>query len=430
MNVSLDDGSIPSMPARFIAVLIAFGLAGIISSRATMAIPLLLAIPCFALMAERQICWTRTIDSIKSVYGLLVLLIILSWLPGAFASPAPLKSLEAVLRSGLFIGISVLFWSVIIHDKQLYSLLLQAFAGALTVLLGTALIGHFLLPEAYGLITGSGWRAINAKGFLKAAASATTLFIPLLIFMSVLFSGWWRIISSFLIVGCLLLIWVTESRAALAGLMGGLATAGALFLLCRARRATLLPILILILTLLAGTLYGLSKTLPLKDPRPNTNINAEELWLPTSLVDWHRQTIWKYVWHQGTDHRWFGTGANAIDKLPSSKKTIGESNNHYVPLHPHNWLVEVVVETGFVGAAAVILGVLIFIYRRAREFHATGDVAILTMLSLWAIYWTAGLFNFSFWSAWWQICFLVSTGICLAGKGYIFLPRFPHTDRP
>ncbi len=423
-RLSMDNSPIsPSMAAYVAATLVGFGLAGIISSRATLAVPLILAALCVIVMTERRACWMQTLIGLKTDYGILMAVIILSWLPNVFFSPNPLGSLEAVLRSGLFVFLSLLLWSVITQGTQLYSHTLKSFACALTVLLGIALFAHFVLPEAYGLIRGRGWTEVHVKGMLKAAASASVLFIPLLVFWGAHQRSLWRIIAAVLVVGCLVLIWITGSRAALAGLFGCIAITGTLYVLLRVKRRAAIPSLIVIAALLAGVTFGLSKALPPRLPNNNTSINAEELILPASLIGWHRQVIWQYTWDQGADHRLFGTGANAIDELPAAKVTIGESNAYYIPRHPHNWIVEVSVETGVIGFATLVFGIVVFVYRRAREFLRTGDAAILAVLGVWAGYWTAGLFNFSFWSSWWQVCFLVVTGVCLAGRDRYMISR-------
>lgn len=419
----------PSIAARLSAVLIGLGLAGIVSSRVALAVPLVLATLCYLPMAERQACWARAVEAAKSVYGIITFVIVASWLPNIFASPDPLTSLETALRSGLFIGLSTLLWSVIANDERLYSLALRSFFGALAILLSLALFGYFVLPEVYGLIRGFGWTALHTKGVLKAAASAIVLFIPLLVFGSALYTRWWRVILLALVIGCITLIWITESRSALAGLISGIGAAVFLYVLFRVPRSAIFPWIVIFLGLMVGIIFGLSKTLPVNLPGQDKHVNVEELMFPVSLVDWHRQTIWKYVWSQGVDHRLFGTGVNAINKLPGSNKKIGESNSYFIPLHPHSWLVEVSVETGIIGALTLILGIFIFIYRQVRTFRATGDGAVLAVICLWAAYWAAGLFNFSFWSAWWQVCFLVSTGICLAGRGKVFLPRFTQQKK-
>ena len=366
----------PSISARSVAVLIGVGLACIVSSRVALTVPLVLAALCYPLMGERRLCWARFVDATRSSYGVIVIIIIVAWLPNVLVSLAPMKSLESALRSGLFIGLATLLWSAIAHEERLYFLTLRSFVGALAILLGAALFGHFVLPEVYALIRGMGWTVVNTKGLLKGTASAAALFIPVLLFVSVLFTRWWRAVALLLVIGCVVLVWSTGSRSALAGLIAGILASMFFYVLFRVRRSALLPCIAIFLGLTAGVVFGLSKTLPVNLPSQNKHVNVEELPLPLSLVDWHRQTIWQYVWSEGADHRLFGSGVNAIDKLPASHKKIGASNTYFVPLHPHNWIVEISVETGIVGVSALIFGILFFVYKQARRFRANGDAAI------------------------------------------------------
>jgi predicted ABC-type exoprotein transport system permease subunit len=51
-----------------------------------------------------------------------------------------------------------------------------------------------------------------------------------------------------------------------------------------------------------------------------------------------------------------------------------------------------------------------------RKFLQNGDNAYLIAICMSVGYWVSGLFNFSFWSAWWQMSFVLIIALCLSQK--------------
>jgi len=46
----------------------------------------------------------------------------------------------------------------------------------------------------------------------------------------------------------------------------------------------------------------------------------------------------------------------------------------------------------------------------------TGNLGPIMTIAVLSGYWGAGLFNFSYWSAWWQLSFLISLVFCFASN--------------
>src|SRR3546814_13542459 len=93
------------------------------------------------------------------------------------------------------------------------------------------------------------------------------------------------------------------------------------------------------------------------------------------------------------------------NNLPGAHELIPGINAEYIPSHPHNWILEILVETGWIGLALVvaILALLAWkITQRLRRRHAGGAATA----GLFVAFWTMSLSNFSILSSWWQGAFL------------------------
>ena len=137
--------------------------------------------------------------------------------------------------------------------------------------------------------------------------------------------------------------------------------------------------------------------------------------LPPWLLDYQRQTIWAHAIDIGMDAPWFGNGTNAINLMPGADAPMSRNNLNIFPAHPHNWLVEVFAETGAVGAISLVILVMTLCFKMARNYLHSHDDAMLAALLVNVGYWGSGLLSFSFWSAWWQVSYLLMTGLCLTG---------------
>src|SRR3546814_7070845 len=144
--------------------------------------------------------------------------------------------------------------------------------------------------------------------------------------------------------------------------------------------------------------------------------------LPTFVIDAHRQVIWSFTLEHVASAPWFGVGMNVVNNLPGAHELIPGINAEYIPSHPHNWILEILVETGWIGLALVvaILALLAWkITQRLRRRHAGGAATA----GLFVAFWTMSLSNFSIWSSWWQGAFLTLLVMLLA------VPRRGFGDR-
>ena len=196
----------------------------------------------------------------------------------------------------------------------------------------------------------------------------------------------------------------SESLAAKVGL--GLALAIGGLVLWQGRRT---------LRWLAIVFVGLVLLLPalrLIDPAPfsllRTAAADHGLTLPGAVL--HRTYIYDFVLGRIAERPLLGWGLGTSRVLPGGRDHVPDPNlnNHeFLPLHPHNGVLEVWVELGAAGAlgfAAIIWLVLTAIGRRSAD---RGTAAALAAAA--TAYMTIGLFAYSIWSSWW-----IATGILAA----------------
>ena len=112
-----------------------------------------------------------------------------------------------------------------------------------------------------------------------------------------------------------------------------------------------------------------------------------------------RLEVWQKAWSHVGDHPLFGIGVMNYRNLPDA-----------IDLHPHNWLIQLLLETGVVGTSLFLALMGLVLYRFWRYAHAN-MYGVAALASLCAFL-TAGLANTSIFNMWW-VSFLIFT--CLLG---------------
>ena len=141
-------------------------------------------------------------------------------------------------------------------------------------------------------------------------------------------------------------------------------------------------------------------------------------WLiPIWLLDFQRQVIWKHAIEFAMASPWIGIGVNTINFVPGADMVINGTNNlHVIPAHPHNWAIEIFAETGAIGLSVLLITLITLTYQTLLVARRTGNLGHIMAIAVMAGYWVSGLFNFSYWSAWWQLSFLISLTFCFASN--------------
>ena len=132
---------------------------------------------------------------------------------------------------------------------------------------------------------------------------------------------------------------------------------------------------------------------------PITEIN---LMIPTSIVDAHRQIIWGFSLSEFKKNPILGIGPDSSNFIEGSQENIGHPSTgdmNYIPSHPHNFLIELLLETGLLGLLTFSSLISYVNYYVAKK---TGAFNLNYLIFFNGYFWGASLVNFSFWASWWQ----------------------------
>ena len=389
-----------------------------IMGRAAIAGTLALAFFCFLFLPQKSMYLKRALDAGRSPIGVMMLITALFWLPNIFQSFDPIRSLEAGSRTFIFIGLATLFWAVLVENKSLHSFYCRAFILASGVAILIALIAELAIPELYWLIHFKGWRDVPVGTSLKSFSALAVFMIPALLWFGFRLGGGWIILSVGSALGFLALVWLTYNRATIAGLLAMIVVVAGL--VAWTSRSRLIQIILPLgaLAVLIGVLVWLNVT----RQRPGFD---GDWYLPLWLVDYQRQSIWRFAAEIVQQNFWFGMGINTINFAPGAEAVIPNTIHKLtmIPSHPHNWVLEVMAETGAFGLLSLFGAIAVSIFHFIRKFLLNGDNVYLIATCMSVGYWVSGLFNFSFWSAWWQMSFVLIIALCLSQKSDMSLPN-------
>lgn len=337
--------------------------------------------------------------------------VLVAWIPSTITSSFPWESIQVQARMALFLVFGVWVYAYFVDRPCALDLLLKTLFIGLAFGVVVANAGVWGFPELMLLIKGQ--PAVDAKQailMVKAFASAAVVLIPLVLWAGWRLGGRWKGGAVVLVVGLLALIGLADSRAGMAGLLGAIG-AGLLAFAVRTetrwRAAGLLFVLAVVAAVLLVVLAGRNPVPVLPD---------RLLSFPPWLVDPHRQLIWRYTVELMTLSPWTGWGINTIDMVPPppgmSAIAFGMPT---MPSHPHNWFLEIFAETGVVGGVPMLVAVIGLFVAPVLRYRREGDLRFVIVLSASGAFWVSGLFNFSFWSAWWQVSYILIVALLCAG---------------
>jgi O-antigen ligase len=113
----------------------------------------------------------------------------------------------------------------------------------------------------------------------------------------------------------------------------------------------------------------------------------------------HRIEIWRFTLDRSFERPWLGWGAEAARAVPGGN-VIYSGERKYMPLHPHNGALQILLEQGIVGLmlSCAALALLLDRWRAlpmARDAQAAGGAAIVAYLAV-------GFSAFGYWASWWM----------------------------
>lgn len=392
------------------AGMIGVGVPLMVSGPSTEGVLLALGVILPLLTPDRGALLFSLAETLKSPTGLALAVMLLAWVPSVALSLSPMQSLPIW---GCSLGLLLAAASIAVFLARsaearaitAKTLVIGALAGA-----ALALIGLHGGSPFYALFRGRPFEAFDAGHYMKYYASVVICLVPAVLFAGFKLGGAWRSAACVYPLMALAVVLSLNSGAGLLGLIAALLVGGLVWLAGAPRlRRPSLGLLALLLALgLAGLGY-LFVNAPAPPP-PELIVDGRysgpiETPLPLFLVDAHRQQIWGFTLDAALKRPWFGYGLDRSNYVPGADTLLTHFNQAIVPAHPHNWLLEMMIDSGFVGLAAILgaLGVLVARWLRiARDDRLLGAAG----LGLIAAFFASSLLNFSFWSAWWESVFL------------------------
>ncbi len=403
----------PYLP-NSIAVLLGIAMPALILGRAVFAVILGLSLILILIDMPCRLIWQKICLQARRPIGLLLLFIFILSIPSLFASDFPLRSFQAIARTLAFCGFGVIIWAYLKARPALASLWIHSLVVSAAIALCFALYSQYVSPSAYWFLHLKGWRTDPLYSTLKGYSAITVFLIPLLIYAAINKRGHLAIIALPVALGFLFLDWQLSSRAAIAGLLGAIICVA---IAIGARVGSKIQVLLTVSISVASfgvILWWLRMT-------RGVFLSAApkgDYFLPVWLIDFERQTIWSHALDIALRAPWFGRGANTINFAPGADKLLkGTHGLHVIPAHPHNWPLELFAETGAICLSVLVVFLMAWAFQLFLAYRRQGEAFMLCAIAIFAGYWSSGLFNFSFWSSWWQLAFILSMALSLSMVG-------------
>lgn len=312
-------------------------------------------------------------------------LFIISFFISAFLSIEISKSFPVVLYLILFIFFSLLLFLVLKDKEKLKDLLYK--------ILTLSLVINSLLIFSYNINTYSFFELIRFKGIMNI--------ITLLTFLNFYF---YRSKLNFLPLILLFPnIFITGSSSSILGIISGFGLCFIYFVIKKVLKVKLTKgLLITFLSfsvLILATFF--SKVLPNKFD--SESIQNYEFSIPLKIIDSHRQFIWGFSIEKFKQKPFFGYGQDTSNFIEGSQKVIGLKSTGdmtFIPSHPHNFFIELLLETGIIGT---LLFCFLILRINQEVWNISSEEKFKLMLIFFnAYFWSSSLVNFSFWQGWWQ----------------------------
>jgi len=372
--------------------------------RVTLAVAAAIAVIGLLATSDRSRLTAGINDAMRTPLGAMVWLTFALWLVSVVGSHEIDRSLKVWLRMAALLVVGVGLCAVLRDRRDLHRLALQALVagaaacGLLALVALTVATGPYVWLMGHG--EDAGGSALVAGQVMKSYGTALALAMPVVLWAGFRLGGAWRLPAlayQFLAVVALVLL---QSRAGLLGGGLGIGLLAAWYIL-RSGRGWLLLVLLPLVVAAVGFAF-------LENQR-NNEIEAA-LGLPVWLVDAHRQTIWQASMSYLPLAPWFGVGPDTINLLPGADDLIPGTYVNFVPSHPHNFVVEVLVETGAVGLTVMLATLLVLAAGLVRAIGRDGAAGV-TLVAINVTFWLVNLISYSFWSYWWQACWVLLTAL-------------------
>ena len=319
----------------------------------------------------------------------------------AFLSIKPYRSFLVIIYLNLFIILSFFVFLILLENKKKAILLFK--------ILSISFAANALLIFIYNV---SNYEFVELSKF-KGFVNLITIFAVVNFFL--IKSKFNYITIIFLIPNIIM----SGSSASVLGIFIGIFLCFILFCLKKLKvlyklKYFLLTISVCISIILSFLFY---KNLPSKFDQ--NSVAKFEFKIPTNLIDHHRQFVWGFSIQKFIIKPLFGYGQDSSNFIDGSQVDIGSKytgDMNFIPSHPHNFLIEILLETGIFGTISFILLIYI-INARVWKLHQSLKFK-LHLIFLNSFFWGSSLVNFSFWLGWWQASYFLLLSL-IASKAFI-----------
>ena len=410
---------LPSVPVPFYtlqAVFLGLGIPLFAVGRAAMAVSLGLSglILFYRLIQEQG--WREWAGTMRSPPGVAAGATIAWWLFGSAFAFDPANALISLSHTVAYLLLAMELVRQFAGRQDMIVPAMRALVMGSIILCLYVVSVAYIDQDALSALEAARGKDLNVIRVFKPFGSILACMLPLAIWWGIRERSHWRWITWSLIpLGALVIYYngVEINRSAVIGaaaaIIGPLACWIFILMPGWARRNLLA--LVLVLVAMSGILF--LEALP---RMPFDGMRLPEIALP--FPDLHRQVIWGYLYDLIKANPLIGVGIDCINLLPSSQAQITLNlveKIETVPVlgsHPHNWVLEILVETGLPG----FVGVLVFLILLVRQvlFDRRLGPARWAALGLIFAFWVSSLANFSIWTSWWQVVFTVLCGLVLA----------------
>lgn len=371
-------------------------------------------VPVIGGMVAVALHWPRRIEplqaGLRAPLTLALVAMFVAWLPSVAGSLKPGFSFAIWLQVvGLVVLVPTLA-AILAEDAGLYRwtlrvlLTMAVIGGAIAAI--SLLVWPQLLEYVRPITVTSRAMPIN---YLKSYGAVMPCLAPLVILAGWKLGGAWRIAAVAALILGALVVHATGNRAALGGYAGAVVLTAAAFMLRGTARGIRVAVAAAAGAVAIAAIGYVVSHLP---AMPFQGLDS--LRMPAGIVDHHRQAIWGFVLDKALERPWFGWGLSTANFLPGADDPVPGIGQTFVPLHAHNWLLQLFNDAGAIGLLAALAALAAFLLHLDRRWRA-GDRGALAALALAGAFFVSTLANFSIWQGWWQSVFCVLLAIALAG---------------
>ncbi|NIZ01086.1 glycosyltransferase [Thalassospira lucentensis] len=390
--------------------------------RAAVGIGLVLSLILAVVSGNNGQAWRQLRRDLTSPLGLVVMLVFICWLPSVIGTINPEKSWGTWFARLAMIG-GVWYLMRLIAPKARYAW--NTLIWSTLTVMGYCVLASFTSADILSLNAMlDPERHVDITRRLKPTGSF--FMFATILFAADLFDrkGWAKLLPLLGIVAFFYIIEVSGARANTAGTLAAFAAVVVAAWFVLENRLVKIVLLIATVFSVVGILFWLSSI-----TTQWANTGTFTPYLPTGIVDAHRQLIWQFAYSHVFDHPLTGWGINAAPWIPGADGMVEGFSQAVLPGHPHSWFMEIWLETGLVGLLPVVFLVVWCAVVSLRAIFKEGLQIAAPILAILAAYWFSGLFNYSFWSTWWFGVFVITLAIAVMRRDALLRETAPKSRR-